>query len=95
MPKSIVGLDTLLLAVIVIQLGKAKYIQGELQAIIVVEELNATRDGKHNVGVVLDGQGMDDAGVLAHPVSWASNPVVSGSISKCRLTAGLGPTYSL
>lgn len=30
MPKSIVGLDPLLLAVVVIQLGKAEYVQGEL-----------------------------------------------------------------
>lgn len=85
MPQSIVGLDTLLLAVIVIHLSKAKYIQGELQAIIIVEELNAARNGEHNVGVVLDGQGMDNAGVFANPISWASNPVVSRSISKVAL----------
>jgi hypothetical protein len=53
MPQSIVGLDTLLFAVIIIHLSKAEDIQCELQAIIVVEKLNATSNGKHNVGVVL------------------------------------------
>jgi hypothetical protein len=55
MPQSIIGLDTLLLAVIIIHLSKAEDIQCELQAIIVVEKLNATSNGKHNVGVVLNG----------------------------------------
>ena len=79
MPQRIIGLDTFLLAVIIIHLSKAKHIQCELQAIIVVEELNATSNGKHNVGVVLDGQGMDRARVFANPISWAGNPVVSTS----------------
>jgi hypothetical protein len=55
MPQSIIGLDTLLLAVIIIHLSKAEDIQCELQAVIVVEKLNATSNGKHNVGVVLNG----------------------------------------
>lgn len=79
MPQSLVGLDTLFLAIFVIQLSKAEYIQGGLQAIIVVEELNATSNGKHNVGVVLDGQRVNGAGVLTDPISWAGNPVVSTS----------------
>jgi hypothetical protein len=87
MPQSIIGLDTLLLAVIVIHLSKAKDIQCELQAVIVVEKLNATSDGKHNVGVVLNGQGMDSARILAYPISWASHPVVptSRTISKIAM----------
>ena len=87
MPQSIVRLDTLLLAVIVIQLSKAKYIQCELQAIIIVEKLNATSNGKHNVGAVLNGQGMNNARIFAYPISWASNPVVSKSrpISKVAI----------
>lgn len=86
MPQSIVGLDTLLLAVVVIQLGKAEYIQGKLQAIVIVEKLNATSNGKYNIGIVLDGQGMDNAGVFAYPISWASNPVVSTSKSIRQIT---------
>jgi hypothetical protein len=97
MPQRIVRFDTVLLAVIVIQLSKAKYIQSELQAIIIVEELNATSNGEHNVGVVLDRQGMDNAGVFADPISWASNPVISTSrsISKVATYKELGLTYSL
>jgi hypothetical protein len=79
MPESIIGLDALLLAVIIIHLGEAEDIKSKLQAIIVVEELNATRDGKHDISVVLDGQGVDNAGVLANPISRSGNPVVSRS----------------
>lgn len=88
MPQRVVRLNTLLLAVIVVQLGKTEHVQGELQAIIVIEELNATGNGEYNVGVVLDGQGMDGAGVFADPVSWASHPVVSASkaINKVALS---------
>jgi hypothetical protein len=87
MPQSIVWFDILLLAVIVIQLSKAEYIQSELQAIIVVKEFNATSNGEHNVCIVLDGQGMDNTGVFANPISWASNPIVSTSrsISKAAI----------
>jgi hypothetical protein len=80
MPESIVGLDTLSLAVVVVQLGEAEKIQGELQGVVVVEELDATGDGKDNVGVVLDRQGVDGAGVLANPIARTGNPVVSRSI---------------
>ena len=84
MPQSIIGLDTLLLAVIVIHLSKAEDIQCELQAVIVVEKLNATSNGKHNVGVVFNGEGMDSARILTYPIPWASHPVVptSRTISK-------------
>lgn len=78
-PESIVGLDALLLAVVVIQLGEAEEIKSELQGIIVIEELNATSDGKHDISVVLDRQGVDNAGVLANPISRSGNPVVPGS----------------
>lgn len=79
MPESIIGLDALLLAVIIIQLGEAEDIKSKLQAIIIVEELNATRDGKHDISVILDGQSVDNAGVLANPISRSGNPVVSRS----------------
>jgi hypothetical protein len=75
-PQSIVGLDTLLLAVIIVHLSKAKDIEGELQTIVVVEELNATRNSEDDIGVILDGQGVNDAGVLANPIARTGNPVV-------------------
>jgi hypothetical protein len=98
MPQRTIGLDTLLLAVIIIHLSKAKHIQCELQAIIVVEELNATSNGKHNIGVVLDGQGMNSARILAYPVAWASHPVVptSKGISETAMCHNVDHhTYSL
>ena len=76
MPKSIVGLDTLLLAVIVVHLSKAKDIKSKLQAIIIVQELNATGNSKDNIRVILDRQGVDDARVLANPVTRTGNPVI-------------------
>jgi hypothetical protein len=79
MPESIIGLDALLLAVIIIHLGKAKDIKGKLQAIIIVEKLNAARHGKHDISVILDGQSVDNAGVLANPISRSCNPVISRS----------------
>lgn len=87
MPQGIVRLDTLLLTVIVIHLSKAKHIQCELQAIIIVEELKATSNGIHNVGVVLDEQGMNNARIFAYPVSWSGTPVVPTSrpISKVAI----------
>jgi hypothetical protein len=69
MPQGIVRLDTLLLTVIIIHPSKAKDIQCELQATIVVKKLNATSNSKHNVGVVLNGQGMDSARILAYLIS--------------------------
>lgn len=54
MPQSIVRLNALLSTLIVIHLSKAKNVQRELQAAVIVEELNATSNGKHNVGVVFD-----------------------------------------
>lgn len=79
-PQSIIGLDTLLLAVIIVHLGKAKDVQGELQAIIIVEELDAAGNSKDNIGVILDGQGVDDTRVLANPVTGTGNPVVSRDV---------------
>jgi hypothetical protein len=78
-PEGIIGLDALLLAVIVIQLGEAEEVKSELQGIIIIQELNATSDGKHDISVVLNGQGVDNAGVLANPISRSGNPVVSRS----------------
>jgi hypothetical protein len=77
MPQRLIRLDALLLAVLVIQLRKTENVQCGLQAIIIVEELNATSKCKHNVGVVLDGQCVDGARVFTDPISWASNPVIS------------------
>jgi hypothetical protein len=54
MPQSIIGLNTLLFAMVVIHLSEAKNVQRGFQAIVIVEKLNATSDGKHNVGIVFD-----------------------------------------
>lgn len=76
MPKSIVGLDTLLLAVIIVHLSKAKDIKSKLQAIIIIEELNATGNSKDDIRVILDGQGVNDTRVLANPITRTGNPVI-------------------
>jgi hypothetical protein len=99
-PQAIVGLDTLLLAVIVVHLGKAKDVQGELQGIIVVKELNGAGNGEYDVSVILDGQGVNDARVLANPIARTGNPVVSVDVAlvtlyRIRGTDSQDKTYSL
>jgi hypothetical protein len=84
-PESIVGLDTLLLAVVVVHLGKAKDVQGELQAIIVVKELDGAGNSEDDISVVLDGQGVDDARVLANPIARTGNPVISVNVALATL----------
>lgn len=88
MPKSIVGLDTLLLAVIVVHLSKAKDIKSKLQAIVIVQELNATGNREDNIRVILDGQGVDDTGVLANPVTRTGNPVVPRKLATWYARSG-------
>jgi hypothetical protein len=54
MPQSMIGLNTLLFAMIVIHLSEAKNVQREFQAIVIIEKLNATSNGKHDVGIIFD-----------------------------------------
>lgn len=85
MPQSIVGLDTLLLAVVVVHLGKAKDVEGKLQAIIVVEELNGAGNSEDDISVVLDRQGVDDARVLANPIARTGDPVIPRDVALATL----------
>lgn len=85
MPQSIVGLDTLLLAVVVVHLGKAKDVESELQAIIIVEELDGAGNSEDDISVVLDGQGVDDARVFANPIARTGNPVIPRDVASATL----------
>lgn len=75
-PQGVVGLDSLLLAVIVVHLGEAKHVQRKLQAIVIVEELETSGNGEDDLGVILDGQGVNDTRVLANPVSRGGGPII-------------------
>lgn len=75
-PQGVVGLQALLGAVVVVELAEGEEVHGELDGVVVVEELDAAVDGKDNIGVVLDRQRVDGARALADPISATGNPVV-------------------
>jgi hypothetical protein len=76
-PKLIVRLDAMLLAMFKVQMRITEGIHGVFQGVVIVEKLQAARDGEYNFCARPHVQGMDSSWILYYVVSWFGNPVVS------------------
>lgn len=76
-PKFIIRLDAMLLAMFKVQMRITEGIHGVFQAVVIVEKLQASSNGEHNFCARAHVQSMYSSRILDDVVSWFGNPVVS------------------
>ena len=76
-PELVIRLNSLLLAMLIVQMSITEDVHSVLQAVIIVEKLETAGDSEHNLCVLAYMQSVDGSRILNHKVTGPSDPVIS------------------